>query len=977
MGRIQNKATDKLLDGLERLLGTNGDNTTYNYKLSDIANYILGLRGDRQMAIESQSDLTVIVPLDVEGTRYISTTTGTSVSMDIDVTATYIYELNDGVWVEIIPSEGFNVWDKQNKSNYYFDGTGWINIVDKEQILDFMGEAILDGTQTGIQVQYDDAGDAFNFTVNQYFGLSYANLASAVSSQGDQNNYTIYEITDASSFTDITSGRAWVQYLGTTNGDETDYRIISSGQSNNPTLQEVTDEGTTTTNDIVINGLEINDGTDDFGLTLKSIPFVVDGQPFFESNEGYALFSPNKLNTAQRNYIFPNGTPTGTSGKFEIFNTDYEADSANYNGFNVFTNNTDSEINIGSNRGGTGTRLKMIIGGDYNASSLVSSSSKIVFNTDNTMEVFSRDFSVDESNWTVFTPLRLGQSTVLAGRVGVAASEWLNNAYYDGAWKRIELGYAQRFSLDTNGDIKFWTTTSASADNTITWEEKLTIKNDGQITAPNTTIADVTSGGAKAILTKEAADSYYGSAPIPTTYADLAALIAGQGSQTINYIYEVTDGSGFTGVDSGKLWVKYLGTTVGDETDYSWETRENNATTIKTKTTNYTLKNTDVDGLLRMDADFITNVFVPHTDNENIPIGREIQVKQIGLGEVKILTDDGVVLETPSDVVTEIFSQYDAISLRHETTDVWGIYGALKDSFTLETPALLVGDVSISTLYWPKIYKSSDWGAVTTTKDYFVIYSTDHDAGVGGIYWGEFDDFDGNILNGFSENGLIVEDYQAETPYLVEIPTSESGLGADTLFLYYHTNDSDPSNAVGAQETHLITSTGGALHSATWNDQGKPLGLLGGETHTGYLKVYKRGVGDYLGIHLTVGGGSSVVKFSTSSDGLAWTRGDALDKTVGVPVGSEYQREQITPFVYNATLYGLVVLIIGSDKYFSICELDSDYVPSSFVKSIYKFIDGTRHQESYIEGDFLRCLYKTVNTNSDYYMITYKLSELL
>lgn len=52
------------------------------------------------------------------------------------------------------------------------------------------------------------------------------------------------------------------------------------------------------------------------------------------------------------------------------------------------------------------------------------------------------------------------------------------------------------------------------------------------------------------------------------TYADLTALIAGQGSQNDYSEYTVTDGSGFTGITSGRVWVLYKGTTVGDETDY-------------------------------------------------------------------------------------------------------------------------------------------------------------------------------------------------------------------------------------------------------------------------------------------------------------------------------------------------------------------------------------------------------------------------
>jgi len=72
-------------------------------------------------------------------------------------------------------------------------------------------------------------------------------------------------------------------------------------------------------------------------------------------------------------------------------------------------------------------------------------------------------------------------------------------------------------------------------------------------------------------------------APIPITYADDTALFAAQGAQLTNYIYEVTDGSGFTDITIGKAWAKYLGTTNGNETDYSyWGESSTDATTINT-----------------------------------------------------------------------------------------------------------------------------------------------------------------------------------------------------------------------------------------------------------------------------------------------------------------------------------------------------------------------------------------------------------
>lgn len=64
--------------------------------------------------------------------------------------------------------------------------------------------------------------------------------------------------------------------------------------------------------------------------------------------------------------------------------------------------------------------------------------------------------------------------------------------------------------------------------------------------------------------------------PVPKVYANLTELTSDQSNQITNFIYEVTDGSGFSGIDSGILWVKYLGTTNGDETDYSWQPRNGN-----------------------------------------------------------------------------------------------------------------------------------------------------------------------------------------------------------------------------------------------------------------------------------------------------------------------------------------------------------------------------------------------------------------
>src|SRR5690606_24837432 len=110
------------------------------------------------------------------------------------------------------------------------------------------------------------------------------------------------------------------------------------------------------------------------------------------------------------------------------------------------------------------------------------------------------------------------------------------------------------------------------------------------------------------------------------------------------------------------------------------------------------------------------------------------------------------------------------------------------------------------------------------------IYSSDHAPSGGGIAWGECDDLMGT---GFVEKGVIISGNQAETPILLHVPLSVSGLSEDEVFLYYHTSAGEPGND-GKQQTRLITCSGGVLHNTQWTDRGRPLGLYNDDSHTGY-----------------------------------------------------------------------------------------------------------------------------------------------
>ena len=129
----------------------------------------------------------------------------------------------------------------------------------------------------------------------------------------------------------------------------------------------------------------LTDGTKNFKTQFGTVAGQ-GGQPFFQADSGYYVFKP--LGThAPRFYLLPTGTLTGTTSKFEMFNTDYIADQVNYSAFNIITNNATNTINIGANRNGSATRLQTIIGGDYNGSVLQAASPKITFNTDNSLSL--------------------------------------------------------------------------------------------------------------------------------------------------------------------------------------------------------------------------------------------------------------------------------------------------------------------------------------------------------------------------------------------------------------------------------------------------------------------------------------------------------------------------------------------------------------------------------------------------------------
>jgi hypothetical protein len=156
------------------LLGTDEPTgRTSNFSLADLEDFLLSNKGDRKIPIERRVNLTQSEPENpAQGGRYLNTHTGTSSITSTAVVADYIYELRAGEWFELIPVEGFTLWDKNDKQNITYAGVGygWVsNTVSGAQLL-----AGLDGVNNSLDQNFtfDENGnitgfsEAFTSTVN-------------------------------------------------------------------------------------------------------------------------------------------------------------------------------------------------------------------------------------------------------------------------------------------------------------------------------------------------------------------------------------------------------------------------------------------------------------------------------------------------------------------------------------------------------------------------------------------------------------------------------------------------------------------------------------------------------------------------------------------------------------------------------------------------------------------------------------------
>lgn len=465
--------------------------------------------------------------------------------------------------------------------------------------------------------------------------------------------------------------------------------------------------------------------------------------------------------------------------------------------------------------------------------------------------------------------------------------------------------------------------------------------------------------------------------PVDETYVDITALLADQNSQLDDYYYLVTDASDDPTLTSGKAIYLYQGTTVGDLTDYIrvWaESEPNNGIFygVASQSGNYTVTSTDNRKIFKSTGGSIT---VPSNDTESLDIGFSFIIKKTADAMVELLTDANVTLEIKNTELPYIDEVYDAIEVVKEADNQWGVYGALMSGASLigYPQALAISSVSIDQVTFLQVYKASDWSDLFTfDKDYFCIYSTDHETDANAkIMWGEMDD---PYFTNFAEVGEILtpnDGYQAESPFLFRVDTADSGL-TEEAFITFHTSSNDPDNAASTQESHLMISSGGNyLHLSTWveknqTDGDNVFGLEAGDNHTGYSRQVALSGGGYLAYHTRYAALSPVNSlsiFSDSSNGFDWAR-VASSEVAATELfqdasGVTFHRLDITPFYYDGVLYELVRVGNGAtgDGYgIAICTPDvSTYKPSVYIETLVDMNDANTYYQftMYLEGDWL------------------------
>lgn len=338
---------------------------------------------------------------------------------------------------------------------------------------------------------------------------------------------------------------------------------------------------------------------------------------------------------------------------------------------------------------------------------------------------------------------------------------------------------------------------------------------------------------------------------------------------------------------------------------------------------------------------------------------------------------NGVTTKTEAAVGLSYFGWgKNLIAKEQQLKDIFDNTYVHADTFSLTANGVLrfttANTAGFPSLYYPKVYLSNPYKAYFSgiTKDYIVLYSTNHAGGLatptpanGAIAWGECDTPD---LTGYVDKGIIIAGYQSETPSMLINPNDPNG---HHIWFFYHPEATHPDSG-GYQQTRLLTTTGGVdFNTASYTDRGKILGFTAGELalsvpHTGYTDAYLEDDGSVTAFHVTKGWADNTIEgvpnvgISTCvGNNYTFTRNASdIDITSYMPAGRQFHVGPSIFFMRNNLQYAigrnasLIINDVNTNNYIALYQADGNYHITDFLGNISSFIGGN---DNYNAGYFI------------------------
>lgn len=141
--------------------------------------------------------------------------------------------------------------------------------------------------------------------------------------------------------------------------------------------------------------------------------------------------------------------------------------------------------------------------------------------------------------------------------------------------------------------------------------------------------------------------------------------VAGPGSSTDNAVARFDGTGGSTIQDSGVI--------IDDDDNVSGA-----GTLIAVKTTDFTLALSDNGKTLEGNSATAQSITVPENASTSLPVGFQVDVVQIGAGQITFVEDTNVTIRKQAPSTLKILSQYGAVTLYKRATNEWVLIGDLE-----------------------------------------------------------------------------------------------------------------------------------------------------------------------------------------------------------------------------------------------------------------------------------------------------------